>query len=215
MDFSRNTEYLFNEKGDFVINEYNSAKLFSSFFPGVAGKDGIPMWLFYVNRGQCVCSMGIQDKQHPIMEFLPANRAYQLVSTQGFRTFLKLPDHKSVNYYEPFQNYLRDSEIDRTQKMIIKPAQLTLIEENITLGLRITVEYFNVPQDNYAGLIRKLHLENLNNDNLGIEGLDGLPLIIPFGVDNFGLKHIRRLVEAFVEVVNYENSVPLFKGEVR
>ena len=208
------SQYHLNEVGDYIIGDYNSTKLFSSFFPGIAGQDGIPMWLFYVNRGQCICSMGVEDKQHPIMEFLPANRAYQLVSTQGFRTFLKLPDHNSIPFYEPFQNHLRDSAIDRSQRMVIGPACLRLEEINRTLGLKFTVDYFNVPRADYAGLVRILHIENMNSDPITLEGLDGLPLIIPYGVDNHMLKQMRRLVEAFVEVSNYDQQVPFFRGKV-
>ncbi len=205
--------YELTPTGEFVITDYNSTKLFSSFFPGIAGKNGIPMWAFYVNRGQCVCSMGVQDKNHPIMEFLPANWAYQLVSTQGFRTFIKPVGHASINFYEPFQNHIQDKAISRTQRMIIAPAHLTLEEVNHSLGLQFTVEYFNVPQDNYAGLVRILHIRNLNAAPVTLEGLDGLPLIIPYGIDNAGLKNMRRLMEAFVEVVNYENRAPFFKGK--
>lgn len=208
------SQYHLNDAGEYIIGDYNSTKLFSSFFPGVAGQDGIPMWLFYVNRGQCVCSMGVQDKEHPIMEFLPANRAYQLVSTQGFRTFIKLPDHSSIPFYEPFQNHLHDREIIRTQRMVIGPACLRLEETNRTLGLKFTVDYFNIPQADYAGLVRILHIENLNSVPVTLEGLDGLPLIIPYGVDNHMLKQMRRLVEAFVEVSNYEQQVPFFRGKV-
>ena len=208
-------QYQLNEKGEFIITDYNSAKLFSSFFPGVAGKNGIPMWVFYVNRGQCICSMGVEGKHQPIMEFLPANWAYNLVSSQGFRTFIKLPNHPTIKFYEPFQNNLRDNAIKRTQNMIISPSELKLEEMNYTLRLKFTIEYFNIPQDNYAGLVRRLHIENLNDDPVKIEGLDGLPLIIPFGLDNKGLKNMRRLMEAFVEVTNHENKAPLFKGKVK
>ena len=207
-------KYHLNEKGEFIITEYNSAKPFSSFFPGVAGKLGIPMWLFYVNRGQCVCSMGIEGKDKPIMEFLPANRAYQLTASQGFRTFIKPLFHDSISYYEPFQKNYSNNEIKRTQKMIIAPARLTLDEENFTLGLKFTVDYFNVPHDKYAGLIRILKIRNMNEDDFMIEGLDGLPLIIPYGINNGSLKFIRRLVEAFVEVSNYETGIPFFRGKV-
>jgi len=211
---SKEKKYHLNTNSEFIINDYNSTKLFSSFFPGVAGKAGIPMWLFYVNRAQCVCSMGIKDKEHPIMEFLPANRAYQLVSSQGFRTFVKINKHNKVRFYEPFQNYRKNDKENIKQRMIIAPYQLTLEEVNHKLGLKFIVEYFNVPNDNYAGLIRKLHIINLNTKSISLEVLDGLPLIIPYGIDNNGLKHIRRLIEAFVEVTNYENNVPFFKSKV-
>lgn len=215
MDPEKGKQYQLNKAGEFIIDDYNSSKLFSSFFPGVAGKSGIPMWTFYVNRGQCICSMGVEGKHHPIMEFLPANWAYNLVSTQGFRTFIKLPKDFPIKFYEPFQNNLRDKKMERSQKMIISASQLRLEEINHTLGMKFTVEYFNVPQENYAGLIRKLHIENLNDHSVKLEILDGLPLIIPYGIDNNGLKFMRRLVEAFVEVVNSENKAPFFKGKVK
>jgi len=212
---SDKVNYSLNSSGEFIIEHYNSAKLFSSFFPGVAGKRGMPMWLFYANRGQCICSMGVQDKQHPIMEFLPANRAYQLAASQGFRTFIKPLNQDSVRFYEPFQNKLQGKDLDRSQKMIISPSSLTLEEENRTLGLKFTVEYFNIPQDNYSGLVRTLKIQNLNDSTFDLEALDGLPLIIPYGIDNNGLKFMRRLVEAFVEVSNYETGIPFFRGKVK
>ena len=214
MSASNKPDYKLNEKGEFIITDYNSSKLFSSFFPGVAGKMGIPMWLFYVNRGQCVCSMGIEGKDKPIMEFLPANRAYQLTSSQGFRTFIKPLSHKSVKFYEPFQKHNLSDDMKCTQKMIIAPARLTLEEDNFTLGLKFTVDYYNVPQDKYAGLIRTLKIQNMNDDDFELEGMDGLPLIVPYGINNSSLKFIRRLVEAFVEVSNYETGIPFFRGKV-
>ncbi len=216
MNISDNPQYLLKDSGEFVITDYNSAKLFSNFLPGIAGKNGIPMWVFYVNRGQSVCSMGIEGKHNPIMEFLPVNRACQLVTTQGFRTFVKLRDHKSesVRYYEPFQKHIGNDQIRSTQRMIISPSQLILEETNHTLGLKFSVKYFNVPQDNYAGLIRVLSIENINHETITVEGLDGLPLIIPYGIDNTMLKNIRRLVEAFVEVVNYDRRVPYFRAKI-
>ena len=207
--------YSLGASGEFVIENYNAAKPFASFFPGIAGPHGVPMWVFYVNRAQCVCSIGIEDKEHPIMEFLSANRAYQLTSTQCFRTFVKIGTGARPRFYEPFQQHADDAAMSRTQKMVIYPAQITLEEENRTLGLKFTVDYFNVPEDSYAGLVRVLRIENLGRKPAGLELLDGLPLVIPYGVDNYNLKHMRRLVESFVETVNYETGVPYFKSKVK
>ncbi len=214
MNTNKQNTFKLNEHGDSIIENYNTGKPFSSFFPGIAGKSGIPMWVFFVNRGQGICSMGIQDKDNPIMEFLPANRAYQLVSSQGFRTFMKFPEGSKHRFYEPFQDHYPDQSMLRTQQMLISPSHLELVEYNETLGLKFTVEYHSVPEDQYAGLIRTLHIENTGNQDITFEGLDGLPLIIPFGLNNFALKHLRRLTEAFVEVSNYDQSAPLFKGKV-
>lgn len=208
-------EYALGKSGEFIITNYNVAKPFASFFPGIAGPHGIPMWVFYVNRAQCVCSIGIEDKEHPIMEFLSANAAYQLAGNQGFRTFLKFGAGKNVSMYEPFQTQLGTEAMDRTQRMIIFPAQLTLEEENRTLGLKFSVDYFNVPEDSYAGLIRVLRITNIGRKPAKFEMLDGLPLVIPYGVDNYNLKHMRRLVESFVETINYDRLAPYFKSKVK
>ncbi|MDZ4181779.1 MAG: hypothetical protein U1B83_02795, partial [Candidatus Cloacimonadaceae bacterium] len=98
--------------------------------------------------------------------------------------------------------------------MIIAPAKLTLEEVNHSLGLIFSVEYFNVPQEPYAGLIRRLSIQNMNREPIKMQVLDGLPLIIPYGLDDWGLKHMRRLFEAFVEVSNYANKAPFYKLKV-
>ena len=77
-------------RGRFVIRDYAAKRPFASFLPGIAGPLGIPLWVFYVNRGQAIASFGVENKDNPIMEFEPANKAYQTTPYTGFRTFLKL-----------------------------------------------------------------------------------------------------------------------------
>ncbi|MCF7925007.1 MAG: hypothetical protein K9L26_00535, partial [Candidatus Izimaplasma sp.] len=83
------SEYGFNGR-TFIIKNYLKKQTFSNFLPGLAGKKGIPLWAFYVNRGQGISGFGLQNKNHPIMEFTPANKAYESVGQIGFRTFLKV-----------------------------------------------------------------------------------------------------------------------------
>ena len=40
----------------FVMDDYGKKSTFASFLPGIAGIRGIPIWCYYVNRGQCVVS---------------------------------------------------------------------------------------------------------------------------------------------------------------
>ena len=87
-------QYHLNQDGTFVIEDYNHSKVFANFFPGVAGLYGIPMWAFYVNRGQGMAAFGVESKDKAILEFQPANRAYRLTSIQGFRTFIKISGKK-------------------------------------------------------------------------------------------------------------------------
>ena len=72
--------------GRYLFDAYQDQRPFASFLPGIAGPYGIPLWVFYVNRGQAIAGFGIESKDSPIMEFLPANKAYQAAPYSGFRT---------------------------------------------------------------------------------------------------------------------------------
>ncbi|MNW37328.1 hypothetical protein D3C74_143680 [compost metagenome] len=197
----------FFENNTFVIEGYDQAKTFSSFLPGLAGLKGIPMWTFYVNRGQGICSFGIGDKNNPIMEFSPANIAYQKVELQGFRTFIKT----GGCLYEPFQSGPADSAIKRTMR--ISPNELCVEELNLSVGLKTKVTYFHIPNDDYAALVRKVEIENISSSSeaLALEVLDGLPEILPYGVENAAYKDIGNLLRSWMEVDNLENGIPYYR----
>ncbi|MBU1998840.1 MAG: cellobiose phosphorylase, partial [Candidatus Omnitrophica bacterium] len=195
----------------FVIENYNTAKPLASFFPGISGEYGIPMWVFYVNRGQGVVSFGIKDRDSSIMEFLPANKAWESVSLSGFRTFIKVMGSNKSLFYEPFHNGFSSIGYKLTNRMSITSYDLRIEEDNLSLGLRTEVDYFNIPSDNYAGLVRILTLRNLSNKIKRIQLLDGLPKIVPYGVNYFFLKRLSRTIEAWMTVENLEKGVPFYK----
>jgi len=204
-------KYYLNKQGEFVIQNYNYAKPFANFFPGIAGKYGIPMWVFYVNRGQCISSFGTKDKDQSILEFFPANKSWQFVSAQGFRTFIKIKSAKKVLYYEPFHNGCANLKYQITNSLRIDSSKLILEEENQTLGIRTRVEYFNIPNDTYAGLSRAVSIENTSAKLKSLEVIDGLPQIVPFGTNNFFLKKLGRTIEAWMNIDNLEQGTPFYK----
>ncbi|MFA5092971.1 MAG: cellobiose phosphorylase [Candidatus Omnitrophota bacterium] len=204
-------KYYLNQQGEFVIENYNYAKPFVNFFPGIAGRYGIPMWVFYVNRGQCISSFGTKDKDQAILEFFPANKAWQLVTSHGFRTFIKIKSNKKVIFYEPFHNGSSNLEYRITNLMRMDSAKLTIEEINFTLGIKTCVEYFNIPDDNFAGLSRMVTVENIGKTLRSIEIIDGLPQIIPFGEHQYFLKEMSRTIEAWMKVDNFDKGVPFYK----
>lgn len=207
-------KYRLNSNGTFVIKNYNFAKPFANFFPGIAGKYGIPMWVFYVNRAQAIASFGTKDKDHAILEFFPANKSWQLVSSVGFRTFIKVFTDKKIWFYEPFHNGLGNVEFNLNNRMLINSYDLTLEEDNLSLGLQIKVEYFTIPNDSYAALVRILTIGNLKMKTKKIQLLDGLPQIIPYGVSNLFLKKLGRTIEAWMNIENLDKRVPFYKLDV-
>lgn len=194
--------YFSNNK--FIIKNYDKQKPFASFLPGVAGKMGIPLWAYYVNRGQGITSFGVRDKASPILEFCPGSIAYQRVSLDGFRTFMKV-DGK---YIEPF-SVSNNPLIFR--EMQINESSVTVVERNEEVGYEISVVFFGMPNENYASLSRTVKLRSLNDKKLNVEILDGITSIIPTGVTNGAYKDVANLMRSWMDVYNLENNVPLFK----
>ena len=207
---ARNYNYYLREDGAFVIENYNRSIKMPSFLPGIAGKYGIPIWVFYVNRGQCISSFGIDGKDGAILEFQPANKAFQLTPLTGFRTFLKI-DGK---FYEPFK-FLRDGEEKKVkQEMVITSYDLSIREVNKNKNLEINVNYFTIPNESVGALVRVVRIKNIGKKKCSIEMLDGLPKFVSYGLKNFLLKDLSNLTEAWVDVENINEKAPFYKLKV-
>lgn len=202
-------KYRIDDQQYFVIEQFDQAKTFSSFLPGLAGLYGIPVWSFYVNRGQGMVSFGVQDKNHAITEFFPANQAYQRVSTNGFRTFIKLTGENGSTVFEPFSAY--GSSKNHSRNMYIKENELKIEEVNHQYGIKTLVTYFTLPNENLGALVRKIEIENLSGNALELEILDGLPAIIPFGIDDAAYKAVGNTLKSWMDVFNLENKIPYYR----
>ncbi|MDD5066569.1 MAG: hypothetical protein PHF84_05935 [bacterium] len=204
-------EYLVRDD-EFIIKNYNNAKAFASFFPSLAGIWGKPMWVFYVNRGQAISCMGTRDKNGAITEFIAANKAYRLTPTHGFRTFIKTGDR----VYEPFRSQMQKSEASPEQRMHITSYLLKLAEKNEAEGFEVIVDYFTLPDETIPGLVRKLTIRNMAREKREIECLDGLPLVHPYGTNDYLLKNMSRLAEGWFSGVEFSGrfKVPVYKLRV-
>ena len=196
-------------RSNYVLDNYQNQRPFSSFLPGVAGPSGIPMWVFYTNRGQAITSFGIGTKDSPIMEFQPANKSYRYTALTGFRTFIKLQADDQNVLYEPFSPWPSNKQAD--QQMTIGMNELALEERHPDWGLQTNVLYFVIPGEPFAGLVRQVTLKNISPESQTFEVLDGMPVVIPFGADNSALKEISRTIEAWMAVFNLEHGMPFYR----
>ncbi len=185
-----------NKPYAYTIDNYQKQKPFSSFLSGIAGKMGIPLWSFYVNRGQLISSFGIRDKNSAIMEFFPANNAYHYVSRIGFRTFIK----KDGKVHEFFK------EQNNNQKLIIRQDQVSIEESNEELGLVVKITYFTLPNEPIAGLVRKVEIENTGK-KASIEIIDGLAQLIPAGITNDSYKAVSNLMQSWMDNVHEKDYI--------
>ncbi|MFH1541683.1 MAG: hypothetical protein ABIE84_01160, partial [bacterium] len=202
---TRLPKYHISDDNQFVITNYNQAPTFASFFPGIAGVYGSPMWVFYANRGQAITSIGVQNKDGAIIEFQPANTAYRTAPLTGFRTFIKV-DGKT---YEAF-----NENSDHENSMHIATDHILLVEENEKLKVRVEITYFTVPNESCPSLARNVKIVNLANKSRKIEIIDGLPLIVPYGFNDDLLKRISQTTAAWCMVENLDNDVPYFRLSV-
>lgn len=186
----------------FVIDDYDKKPAFSSFLPGLAGVKGIPMWVFYTNRGQGINSFGIDNKGNAIMEFNSANTAFENTTVKGFRTFLKIDGE----YYEPFFKYEKEAK----RQIRMNKNSFKIIETNDKYGIEVTVNYYVLPNESIGALVRQVSVKNISNNAKDIEIIDGLPKIIPSGISNGEFKEMSNLFKSWSYIKNIENKVPYY-----
>lgn len=202
-----------DENGGFVIENYNRMKPFAGFLPAIAGLHGKPMWLYYVNRGQCVSTFGVNNKDNAIMEFEPANKAYRRTPLEGFRTFLRIYEsgEDRAVFYEPFQDVSHcGKRYDVVQRMILTSHDLALEEENRTLGLKFRMMVCTLPGEPFGCLIRRLEIENRSERDRKIEMLDGMPVMLPYYLKNRDLKEMSNLRQAWMRV-EHADEIPFYR----
>jgi len=190
-------------QGDtYIIEGFDELPAFSSFLPGLAGIKGIPLWVYYTNRGQGINSFGIHNKDNAIMEFNPANTAYENTALKGYRTFVKC----NGEYFEPF--FTLDKRAKRN--LYIRKNSIVLEEINQRFGLKIRIKYFVLPNDSIGALVRRVEVENIDGEAKNIEMIDGLPKIIPYGIKNGAYKEMSNLLRSWTEIKNIEHNVPFY-----
>lgn len=203
--------YFFDTDNRFVIEQYNDQPAFASFLPGIAGTGGRPAWVFYVNRGQAIASFGVRNKDGAFLEFFPADKAYQLTASRGFRTFLKITDGAQVFTHEPFQ---RGAASEVRQRLYVTPHELSIEEFNPQLEFTIRVDLFTLPEAPVAALIRRITISNHSSRNRKIDIIDGLPQVLPYALNQWIVKFMSRTSEAFMRIEGIERNLPFYRLKV-
>ncbi|MBD5552485.1 MAG: hypothetical protein HDQ96_15185 [Lachnospiraceae bacterium] len=187
---------MFDERNRFIIEDYRKKPPFSSFLPGIAGPMGIPMWCFYNNRGQGVCSFGAKDKDHAILEFSPAHVAYRDNNRTGFRTFVKVNGRMTELFTTDCRMHIGMSELEITGS---------------DASLEASVLYYGVPEERAALLARVLSVTNTGSEAVELELLDGLPGVVPYGVNQDMLKNMTQLAKAWMRAEDVDAGQAYFR----
>lgn len=185
-----------------TIRDYGRLRPFCGFLPGIAGETGIPLWCYYVNRGQAVCSFGVESKDNSIMEFSPAHQAYQQTGLNGFRTFIRLD---GGGFAEPF------GDAQKPHEMITEMNALTIRERDAQGGLTTEVCYTTLPEERVAGLIRRVTITNDGDKPVALVMLDGMPAIIPYGVSLQSIKSMAQTSKAWMQAEDLDGDAAFFR----
>lgn len=189
-------------KKTFTIDDYLHAKKFSSFLPAIAGVDGKPLWVFYANVGQCVGGFGVNSKDYPIAPFDSAYLAYQNIPFRGFNTALEL-DGKVFKLFDP-------KNISKT-KLEITRDSITISEE--TNIYKVIICYSTLSNNEFGGLIRKVSLENKLNKSIKAKIIDGLSVMLPYGLSNYSFQNLSTLMSSYCCVdINNDTPYLMYKG---
>ena len=203
--------YHYDDDDCFVIEQYNERVPFAGFLPGVAGARGRPAWLFYVNRGQAVASLGVRNKDGAFLEFHPADKAWQLTPARGFRTFVKICGSNEGTVWEPFQC---GSAAGVRQCMYVAPHEVGVEEIDPRVQLGIRADTFTLPEAAVAGVVRRVEIVNNAAGARTLQIVDGLPQVLPWGLNQWAVKFMSRTSEAFMGVEGVDERLPFYRLKV-
>jgi len=214
---AKETTALYDDLGRFVLEDYDALPPFSDFLPALAGYYGKPLYAFYVNRGQGIASFGVKSKDFPILEFNPANKAYQNTALLGFRTFLQGSRRGSQFLIEPFSplntrfpQSMTDNKDSNLPKryMYIGSNEMQLQEKDNIHGIETNTTYFILPEEDFGAFVKRTKITNTGSSPLTFSMLDGLAMMEPAGGEmNKLLKKMGRTLEGWMGVYSpYENT---------
>lgn len=150
-------------------------------------------WLFISSNG--ALSAGRRNPENAIFPYYTDDKITESKDFTGPKTILHILKNKKVYLWEPFQS--DQSLVYRDSYNLYKNIEGNkLIFEHINEDLEIRYCYAWMFSEKY-GIVKKSWLENLSEEEVQIELLDGLQNILPSGVDST-LQNIRStLVKAY------------------
>jgi hypothetical protein len=95
--------------------------------------------------------------------------------------------------------------------MTIERNGLTIEEQNFPAALKTQIHYFTLPGENLGGLVRQVTMTNLATAPIELEVLDGMPALVPYGVDIESLKNMGQTIKAWMQVEQTPDGVPYYR----
>jgi hypothetical protein len=206
---------VFDKAGRFIMKDFDRAKPMASFLPGVGGKWGVPMWAFYVNRGQGMATFGVENKDGGILLFQTAEKTYQVTPYVGFRTLLKGTRQDGTTFEaQPFMpSGDADPQATPARKMFIGNNEMEVQESDPATGIRTNALYFTTVDEPFPAMVRRVTFTNEGAAAVVLEVADGLAKLEPHGAPMMQIAGMGRTLEGWMQVYNFNAthlSAPFF-----
>ena len=88
---------------------------------------------------------------------------------------------------------------------------LSIQENNEEEKLFTKVDYFILPGEKVGALVRMVTVTNEDDKEISLEILDGMPALIPYGVDAESMKNMTQTAKAWMQAEDLEENVPFFR----
>jgi hypothetical protein len=214
---AEDAESTFDSAGRYIMRAFDIAKPMSSFLPGVGGLWGMPMWSFYVNRGQGLATFGVKDKEGGFLLFQTAEKAYQNTPFLGFRTLLKGSKASGETFEaQPFLPETDDNSKHAVKSpernMYIGNNEMEVEEMDPDTGIKTNALYFTVNNEDFPALVRRVTYKNEGSEAVDLEVVDGLAKLEPAGTNILQINMMGRTLEGWMVVYNFaeEQTAPFF-----
>jgi hypothetical protein len=183
--------------GEFVTVEgercyaiYNVDKMDPFFISLVSDSDH---WLFISSTGGLTA--GRVSPETALFPYITVDKIHESTPHTGSKTLLSTTIHGHRYEWEPF-NRECDSSYATSRNLYKNIRGNKLCFEEINHDLELAFRYCWVTCDSY-GFARQCELENLGEENLSVELVDGLQNILPAGTPRFAQTNVSNLVDAY------------------
>lgn len=168
------------------------------------------LWMYISSTGGLTCGRISPDQS--LFPYYTDDKVTDSYELTGPKTIMRVTRDNKVSLWEPFSD--RNAGVYRITRNIAKSVvgnQLLFTEINHDLGLAFSYRWCSA--DKY-GWIRKARLENLTNDAIQVEMLDGLQNVLPAGIDRHTQNTFSTLVDGYKKTELVEGtSCVLFRME--
>ena len=150
-------------------------------------------WLFVSSTGGLTAGRVSPDTA--LFPYITVDKIHESVAHTGSKTVLHILLNGQTNRWEPFES-VPDGRFALTRNLYKNVLGNKLCFEEINHDLQVAFRYTWQTSDTY-GFVRDCELENLSDQRLNIDMLDGLQNVLPAGTPRFAQTNTSNLVDAY------------------